>query len=223
MNFARIRFPVLLAALFLSGCSRLPLPKMPTFVSHPAPTVHTYSPVNFSAGPALPVDVRRVVLLPLDRAGHATPEIARELDAIVLAALQKEMRFEVVTLSRAECRRTFGAESFNSTAALPRGFTERITRELAADALLFVDLTAHRSQRPLMLGLRAKLATADGKQLLWTFDEIVDASSPIVAKAVQDHFKDTTAKFQLGDAALRSPSRFAAFSAAAMFSTLPPR
>jgi hypothetical protein len=205
------------AALALAGCASLPLPHRHEL--HES----VYAPENFTAVTVLPADVRRVVLLPLDRDGHATPEISRELDGIRIASLQQRGRFEVVHLTRAECRRMFGEESFNSAEELPHGFAERVAREFAADAVLLIDLTAHRAHRPLMLGLRAKLATADGVRLLWVFDEIFDASSPAVATAATEHFHDPKAPVQGGEAALRSPGRFATFATTAMFATIPQR
>ena len=140
-----------------------------------------------------------------------------------MVALQKRGRFEVVELSRADCRRLFGAESFNSTAALPTGFVATIGRRYAADAVLFVDVTGYRYMRPLMLGLRAKLARTDDSGIMWAFDDVVDASRPGVAAAVEAAYSNPKERVSTGEAALLSPSRFSAFAADSMFSTLPAR
>jgi hypothetical protein len=205
------------AALLISGCASLHLPHRHEHGEQ------FYTPENFTAVAALPADLRRAVLLPMDRGGHATPEVVRELDAILLESLQQRGRFEVVRLTRADCRRMFGKESFNSTDALPHDFAEQIAREFAADAVLFVDLTAHRANRPLMLGMRAKLASAAGGRLLWAFDEVFDAESPNVAEAAREHFHDPHAPVQAGEAAVRSPGRFAKFATTSMFATIPHR
>ena len=212
-----LRLAAALTAAAMTACSHLPS----HFVARQP--VAAYAPTNFTAEPVIPAEIRRIVLLPVDRGGHATPEIARELDGILLNALQQQNRFEVVTLSRADCRRMFGAESFNSTSALPTGFTARIGGKFAADAVLFVDLTTWRSMRPLALGLRAKLARTDDAGIVWAFDEVVDAAMPEVSSAVLARYTDPKDPVSMGEASLRSPSRFGAFAATAMFSTLPQR
>jgi hypothetical protein len=210
-------FALAVVAFAIAGCSGVHIPRAI------ARQEALYTPVNFSAENPLPSTLRRVVLLPLDRDGHATPENAIELDSILLSSLQKQARFEVVRLSRADCRRLFGEESFNSTSALPAGFLEKIGSEFSAGAVLFVDLTAHRAYRPQALGLRAKLATVDDARILWAFDEVISAGSPEVAAAVEKKFNDPKAPFDLGAAALQSPGKFGAFAADAMFATLPVR
>jgi len=53
-----------------------------------------------------------------------------------------------------------------------------LRRELAVDAVLFVDVTAFRAYAPLVLGLRGKLATIEGTRLVWTFDNVFSADEP---------------------------------------------
>ena len=92
--------------------------------------------------------------------------------------------------------------------------------------MLFVDLTAYRAYRPLTLGVRAKLATVDQTRLLWTFDEIFSMDDPGVANSVRKFYHGADASgvpLDPGRGALQSPSKFAAYVAAATFNTLPPR
>jgi hypothetical protein len=101
----------------------------------------------------------------------------------------------------------------------------KIRREFAADAVLWVDVTAYRSFRPLTLGVRAKLATVTETRLLWTFDTIFSANDPLVANSARHHFIDQTQSpvpADLTPAVLQSPSKFATYVAAATFATLPP-
>ncbi|MBA4137977.1 MAG: hypothetical protein C0518_11725 [Opitutus sp.] len=208
------------AALLLAGCESIP--------SRSDSVYHGpfYQPRNFVGEAQLPTDVRRVVVLPVSAGSIAPGETAEALDAVVVAALQKQQRFEVVSLTRDECRRWFGADAFSSTAALPHQLLSRIAAKFAADAVIFVDVTVYQPYRPQSLGLRAKLATVRDVRLLWTFDEVMSAADPAVANSARRQFLKTdrgTQPLDLSPHALQSPGRFAAFAAETMFGTLPPR
>jgi hypothetical protein len=100
-----------------------------------------------------------------------------------------------------------------------------LRQEFAADAVMFVDLTVYRAYRPLALGLRAKLAAIDGTRLVWTFDDTFSAENPLVANAARHHFVEEDHSGVPADftpAVFQSPTKFAAYAATAMFSTLPP-
>jgi hypothetical protein len=204
---------ILLCCLVTTGCESIPL-------QDPLPP---YVPQNYRGEAKLPETVRRVVLMPVAGASDIGSETLRELDAVMLKALQKQNRFEVVQLSRDECRRRYGHEALNSSAALPTDLMEQLSKHYAAEALLFVDLTVHQPYRPQVLGLRSKLALASDVHLLWTFDEVVSAENPLVAASVRQHFQRLREPVDLSPVALQSPSRFATFVAETMFGTLPPR
>ncbi len=205
--------------LFLSvGCQTPAL-------DDPARTGPFFQPTNHVGDPALDPNLRRVVLLPVYGGSLADGETAASFDGIFATELQKQNRFEVVVLTRAESRRRFGADEFSSASALPNGFLTKLKREFAADAVLWVDLTAFRAYRPLILGVRAKLATVDQTRLVWTFDNVFSADNPAVANSARRHFVDqthTAVPADLTRSALQSPRRFAAYVAAATFATLPP-
>lgn len=187
-----------------------------------------YTPVNHAGEAQLPANLRRVVLLPVAGGSAANAESAAALDPVFIAELQKQNRFEVVSITREDCLRRFRAEEFLSTAALPHDFLAMLKREHAADAVMFVDLTAYKPYRPLVLGVRAKLALLDPEsevRLVWTFDNIFAASDPAVANSARGHFLDSDRgriPADLTPGVLQSPSRFAAYVAAATFATLPP-
>jgi hypothetical protein len=210
---------VLVAGL-LGGCLT-----MPTLGS-----AHTakpeYKPKNFTGEPVMPAAIHRVLLLPLAGGTVTDADSTSVLDPILHTALQRQSRFEVVTLPREECRNLFHASEFSSAGALPNGFMEKLGRLYSVEAVLFVDLTVYRAYRPLELGFRAKLATVKDVRLVWTFDESFSASDPAVANSAQrysaDHGEVDTPS-QLTPKVLQSPSRLAAFAADAMFKTLPPR
>lgn len=214
---ARRLFTVASLAL-LAGCTTPAL-------NDPARTGPFFTPTNVSGDAELPIGVRRVVLLPLHGGNAAPGDSVEALDAVFNAALQRESRFEVVALSRAECLRRFNAESLSSTRALPAHLLERLQSDFGADAVLLVDVTTFRAYRPLRLGVRAKLADTTSGRLIWTFDNVFSADEPAVANAARHFFlKDDRqgVPADLTRAALQSPSRFGAYVAAATFATLPP-
>ena len=184
-----------------------------------------FTPVNHAGDEALPPTLRRVVLLPVYGGALATSETTSALDPVFATELQRQNRFEVIVLDRAECLRRFGAEEFSSSAALPRDFLIRLRRDFAADAVLWIDLTVYRAYRPLALGVRGKLATLKDTRLVWTFDNVFSSDDPSVANAARHHFIDPThsaVPADLTPAVMQSPSRFATYVAAATFATLPP-
>lgn len=210
---------ILLAALtaLLAGCMTPP-------VRDPARIGPFYEPKNVVGDSSL-FGLRRVVLLPAWGAGSITPEQLADLDTVLSASLQRQQRFEVVTLSRSEFRRRFGLESVSSAAPLPFNLLGTLRRETGAEAILFVDVTMLESQRPLGIGLRARLATVDGLRLIWVFDNLFSAADPAVANSARRHELDRDggglpADMTLG--VLQSPGRFATYAADAMFRTLPP-
>lgn len=183
-----------------------------------------YTPRNHVGDPSLG-GLRRVVLLPLHGGTLATPETLAAIDTSVAAALQAENRFEVVPLPRAELARKFRLPEISSAAALPRGFLTWLQEEYGAEAVLFVDLTVFSAYRPLSVGLRGKLAKVDGSRLIWSFDDVFSADDPAVVNSVRRYyFKGDRGKVpvDLSPGVLQSPTRFAGYTVAAMFATLPP-
>jgi hypothetical protein len=212
------RLPLVIALLtVLPGCMA------PAF-NDPARLGPFFTPVNHVGAPSLG-GLRRVVVLPICGGALAPLETVDALDPVFVAALQRQNRFEVVALSREDCRRKFHAEEFSSAAALPHDFLDAVRREFAADAVLFVDVTVFSPYRPLALGLRAKLATLDGTRLLWTFDNVFSADDAAVANSARHFYLGSDrggVPADLSPGVLQSPVRFAAYAAATMFATLPP-
>lgn len=183
---------------------------------------------NFVGDKRLPASLLRVVLLPVSGGDAAPSESAAALDAVFATELVRQKRFEVVTLSREECRRRFGDDSLSSASALPAGFLDEIARDFAAQGVVFVDITAYRPLRPITLGVRAKLALTSGGRLVWSFDDLFTAEDPAVLAGIKKFYGvaggdrgETPAN--LPEAALISPSRYGAYCASATFETLPPR
>jgi hypothetical protein len=214
------------AVVLLAGCCSVPAADEEPIAASVRPEPPRPATVNHVGVNRLPPEVRRVVLLPVSGGSLVTPEAAAALDPVFAEALQRKLRFEVVPVSRDWCRRYFGARDFSSAAALPYDFLARLGADHAADAVLFVDVTAYRDHRPLTLGLRAKLATIAGPRLLWSYDEILTTDDAALAASALEHARANARAglpVDLSPGVLQSPSRFAAFAADTVFSTLPPR
>jgi hypothetical protein len=184
-----------------------------------------FTPVNFRGDAQLAPDIQRVALLPLHGGEAAPAEVTLALDPVLLTAVQRQMRFEVVVVSRQDCAQLFGAGDFASTAALPHGFLEKIAGKYGVDAVLFTDLTVLHAYRPVTLGLRAKLATVRDVRLVWAFDEVFSAADDKMINSVRQFHRegDRSAPVDSTPAVLQSPTRFGAVAAQIMFHTLPPR
>jgi hypothetical protein len=208
-----------LAFLTLAGC-------MNPSINDSARIGPFHAPLNHTGDPELPATLRRVVLLPIAGGSIAPAESVAALDPVFVAELQKQNRFEVVTISRAECLRRFRSEEFLSTSALPHDFAGMLHRFYGADGVMFVDLTVFKPYRPLIIGVRAKLVTVDyDVRIVWAFDNVFSANDARVANSARNHYIDSDRRDIPADftqAALQSPSRFAGYVAAEMFETLPP-
>jgi hypothetical protein len=210
----------LAAAAFAAGCSTKPS------VIDSSRRGPMFTPKNTTGDKRLPKTLHRVVLLPV-HGGEFTPrEICESLDRVFSTALEKQMRFEVVTLTRDECQMTFGIPDIASVAALPHNFLSILGEKFDAQGVLFVDITAYQGYRPMLLGLRAKLAGIDDQRIIWSFDEEFSVLDPAVANGARHFYlgnEDGPVPYDPTEGILQSPTRFAAYAADTMFKTLPPR
>jgi hypothetical protein len=180
---------------------------------------------NFTGVPRLPAKLQRVVLLPVAGAPGVPNEAMASFDQVVLAELQHAARFEVVVADPIALNRLFDRPRLLSSEALPQNFLSLLSREYGADGVMFVDITSLYSYQPLVIGLRAKLATTSGT-ILWAFDTLFSAGNPAVANSARRHDRQRQPATNPGDMSytvLRSPMRFADYAAATAFATLPPR
>ncbi len=218
MKILQVLFTIGALAAF-AGCASLPA----WFNAKEVPP--QFTPVNFHGDAQLSAEIQRVAFLPIHGGGVVPPETAGAMDAVLITALQRQKRFEVVVVSREECQRLFGAADFSSTAALPHGFLEQIAEKYAVEAVLFTDLTVYRANRPLSLGLRSKLATSGEVRLVWAFDEIFSAQDATMVNSVRSYYRESGRSEPVDPtpAVLQSPARFGAVAAELMYRTLPAR
>lgn len=206
--------------LALGGCESSDRAKMP-WTQTPQ-----FAPHNYIGDQNMPTTMLRVVLLPVAGTDVTSPETAAELDPVFATALGRQMRFEVVTLSRNECLRRFGREAISSASALPPDMLKALGHDFAAQGVLFVDLTTFEAYRPLAIGVRAKLASVADGRLVWSFDEVFSADNPMIANSVRRYFSSsspTDIPMDNSSSAFISPNKFAIYVADTVFRTLPRR
>jgi hypothetical protein len=218
----RFLLVALLAAL-LSGCSTFGSKKSDA----PRETYRPkYVPRNVTSTTKLPIDVRRIVMLPIYWDRDANADFVTDLDVIMQLSLQRTGAFEVVPVSRTQMYKLFGVYQFSSVQILPDNLVSTLVSTYAADAVMFIDLTVNRPYRPISIGLRVKLVKKDDLSIIWAVDALFDSGDPAVANAALDFSgKSTFNRYPVDRSGgiLQSPRAFAGFVADALFKTLPPR
>lgn len=225
--YARIfRFlTVAILAALLSGCSTLGLSKQKS--DAPRETYRPkYVPKNVTSTTKLPLDVRRVVVLPIYWDRDANADFVTDLDIIMQLSLQRTGAFEVVPISRTQMYKLFGVYQYSSIQILPDNLINTLVSQYAADAVMFIDLTVNRPYRPISIGLRVKLVKKDDLSIIWAVDALFDSADPAVANAALDFSgKSTFNRYPVDRSGgiLQSPRAFAGFVADSLYKTLPPR
>ena len=189
----------------------------------------SYIPANVyrsreTLGPA----IKRVAVLPLTSLTEASEaEFGREtLAPILRSELAKAQRFELVTVSPEQLQRLTGRSDWTGHEQLPWNFFSRLRETTACEAVLFSQLTHYRPFRPLMIGWQLKLVDVAEPRVLWSVDEVFDASSRAVVRAAWRYASGDPRPGQVrGDAlaVLTSPRFFGQYTASALMATLPKR
>jgi hypothetical protein len=211
---------ILLLGTLVTGCTGI------SKINDPSRIGPFFTPHNHAGDKVLPAVIHRVLILPAFGGSVADVDATLALDEVLLGALQKQARFEVVALTREECQRRFNRPEISSTAVLPNGFMSELGKAYGADAVLFVDVTVYQPYGSLALGFRAKLATIQEVRLVWSFDDGFSLADPAVVNSASRFSRNSGASLVPIDMTLgtfQSPRRFAAYAAEAMFETLPPR
>jgi hypothetical protein len=94
-------------------------PVLPAWVPRAEKASTYFTPVYFRGDAQLAPEIQRVALLPMHGGAVAEAEVVASLDPVLVTALQRQMRFEVVTLSREDCQQMFGVGAI-SWPAFPR-------------------------------------------------------------------------------------------------------
>ncbi|MDR3460057.1 MAG: hypothetical protein P4N60_21730 [Verrucomicrobiae bacterium] len=199
------------------------------------PPLHTtvfrrdFRPDNVFVYPAkLSLDFRRVAVLPIAPAAneHDLPEGCEALNPVLWEQIVKAKKFEAVPVDANLLSRRLGRATWTGREVLPPDFFAYLRREYDCDGVLFAELTAYRAYSPLAVGWRFKLVDVRTGQVIWSADELFDATRPEIQRAA-DHFEAQTPKIPLitakNWAMVSSPRLFGRYSAAALLDTLPER
>lgn len=206
-------------ALLIGGCTS---PRLDRELSD-IPIGPRYQPNNLYAVSALPDNFRRVAVLPV-HVPDAVEIEDQELDSIIQAEIRRTGRFEVVEVTPDRLYQLIGTHRLSSLNAVPDALLNFLTSSLGADGILQTDLTSYRPYRPFEVGLRMRLFDIRSGEPLWAVDEILNAGDKDVHRDSRHYsLGQVHNKYPFEDsyAALRSPSRFAAYSAFTLFETIP--
>jgi hypothetical protein len=194
-----------------------------------AESAQDYQPDNIYARPPwLSLTLKRVAVLPLAAAiaDHDLPNGCEALAPLLGEELVKIKRFEVVSVSAETLRRRTGRSQWTGTESLPPDFFTFLQGEYGCDGVLFCELTTYQAYAPLAVGWRLKLVDIRTGQILWSVDELFDASRPAVARAAQK-FGESPSRWpfprQENWVALNSPRQFGRYAVASVLKTVPQR
>ncbi|WP_221029983.1 DUF799 domain-containing protein [Actomonas aquatica] len=188
------------------------------------PLTPSYKPTNVAGPDYLPIEVRRVAVLPVWSGQPLDERSLTNIEQAFNVALTRAARFEVVPVSRDNLRAWVKHSSLGSTEALPANLFTQLHERLGADAVLFVDVTSYSPYPPLSVGLRTRLIQLDNGALLWATDELFDAArAATAAGARRHHLQGGPAPADLSPTVLQSPARFVAYAADTLVGTIPAR
>jgi hypothetical protein len=183
-----------------------------------------FKPHNYHSDPALSPNLHRVVLLPVHAGVVIDQQTAETLDPVIVESLVRQLRFEVVTLSREQCEKTFGTLDLSSSEALPDNFLQTLAQRFGVEAVMFVDVTSYSPYPPISVGLRGKLVSCSDSHYIWNFDEVFSTGNPEVITGLRVFFVTSGHSpypVDLSLNALQSHSRLAYYASYTIFSTLP--
>ena len=202
-----------------------------------------HQPSNFNlTDRALPVDVRRIAVLPLvGSRPDVTLGIGRDsLQPVLYDELIRSRLFEIIAVTEDQMIQWTGKKRWRQDETLPADFIVKIEEQTACDAILFSELTSFNAYPPLAIGWKFLLVRTDNS-VIWSFDEIFDAGEPRVANSVRRFEHDTErSRYELvqqsderagslwstrvaGSDSVNSPRHFGKYTIAAALRTLAPQ
>ena len=189
----------------------------------------TFRPDNVFVYPTkLSLNLQRVAVLPIaaETTGRDLPQGCETLTPVLWEQLVKTRKFELVAVDAAKLRSRTGQVNWTGGETLPPDFLAFLRREYGCDAVLFAELTTYRAYAPLAVGWRLKLVDVRSGQIVWSVDELFDATRPGVFRAAQRFGQPGLVLpffHEENWVAINSPSQFGRYSAAAVLGTLPER
>jgi hypothetical protein len=206
--------------LLLLGCSTKPL-KDPIFgPSYEVRNVYRQAPV-------LPVNVRRVAVLPLSYKDASAGLISgkESLEPVLHTELAKAARFELVMVEPTHLKQWTGRERWDAYEALPPRLFKELSERTGADAVLFSHLSEYKAYPPIVVGWRMKLV-GNNAETIWAVEEMFDAAEEPVSNAARRYDRGQVRNSPVLEdsrSILLSPARFGQYTLRALLDTLPAR
>jgi len=217
----RLIVPSLAAVWFLAGCATGPLAR--------SPAGPVYQPNNvYRASARMPPQIRRVAVLPMSvEANEWQADAGRtQMQRVLNEELGKARTFELVLVSPEQLAGWTGRTSWRAEEKLPPDFLERLQEALACDAVLFCHLRPYHAYQPLVIGWNFKLVDGRFRSIVWSADEVFDASEVAVANAARKYCQgraEAARSWADAESVLMSPRRFGQYTLSALLTTLPER
>ncbi len=189
-----------------------------------------HKPANYHlANERMPVDMRRVALLPLTSALNTVEhQSGREhLQGLLQAEIVKSGLFEVVYVTESKMEQLTGQPAWRMIDQLPIDFIDILTKEYDCQGVLFSHLAVYQAYPPLSIGWRMGLVhlsqESNNGNVVWEIDEVFSAGE----KAVINSARQNAIKNGLSDPELdhnfglmNSPRRFGRYTAEAVVATM---
>jgi hypothetical protein len=189
-----------------------------------APAPSAARPLNVHRADApLP---RRVAVLPLV-ASTSTQDLEQGRDAfkpVIERELTRAERFETVLVTPDQLTQWTGRPQWDTQDELPENLFATLAARTGCDGVLFAKLSSVRAYPPLFTAWKFALVTTN-EAIVWAADVAFDAGEPSVADAARRYQKERLHEKTVDerDLILMSPRRFAQFTVATLFDTIPPR
>mgnify|MGYP002633390587 CR=1 FL=1 len=213
-------FIYIICLLFaFSGCTS---PRLEREVKD-RPIGRAFVPGNVYTVGDMPIDIKKVLYLPLTH--RAGVELGDGVSDALITALRRSGRFELVVLDHEALARMLpNATGFSVGSTVPSSLLQAAGEEYGVDAIMQVEVTQYRPYKPISLGFRGRLFTAEEAKVLWSIDEVFDAgqeSVAIGARLYSERFVEQAFPLQSSYSSLFSPRRFVSYVGQVTFETLP--
>lgn len=215
----RAHFLLLIAAgLLMSGCA----------TDRSAATPDPHQPDNvYRLSPYLPIDVRRVAVLPIsvERDDWQADAGRAQIELVLQEELGRVKKFELIIVTPEQLQLWTGKPAWQAEEKLPAAFLEKLREKLACDGVLFSHLRPYHAYQPIVVGWNLKLVDVRRREILWSADEVFDASQPPVASQARQFQNGGWRSWFSTDSGsiLLSPRQFSQFTLNSLLSTLPGR
>src|SRR5262249_9764946 len=143
-------------------------------------------------------DWRRVAVLPLTAANglNLDEDTCRMLQDALRLELARGGQFEVTEVPGTRLQSWIGQRQVRAQDSVPASLLPALKDNLAADLVLFVEITEFSAYGPLRVGWHLKLMSTSDACPVWEADHLFDSAQPAVARGAEQHDRKTAGKSQ---------------------------